>query len=54
MPGYEKYKKNGNDFRNLNAEYLSLRGVTLPSHYKINQKQIEAISSCIVEFIKKN
>lgn len=54
MPGYQKYSKKGQEFENKNAKYISSRGITLPSHYKITKEQIQIIASALTSFIKNN
>ena len=52
MPGYKKYKKRGDKYKNPCSNYLSSKGLTLPSHYNMNQENIKIISSALKEFIK--
>ena len=54
MPGYEEYAREGKEYKNHNSYSLSRRGLTLPSHYKINKKNIETISSNLIQFFKNN
>ena len=51
MPGYQEYAKNGLEHENKNSKYLSSKGITLPSHYNITEKQIKNISSTLIEFL---
>ena len=52
MPGYKDYAKKGGDFYNLNSKYLSLKGLTLPSHYNTTNDQIKIISQNLIQYIK--
>ena len=50
MPAYQSYKIE--NFNNNNAKYLSSRGITLPSHYKMTYEQISFISKTLNKYMQ--